>query len=88
MYFCLFAHKHVRERVRIGRGVSSALVRMHGSKGGVINYIRFPSTHVCTVSEDVMTLKVYTRQAEYLTTQLIYNVHGLSLDFCCTRIVN
>ena len=42
--------------------------------------------HTCTVSEDVMTLKVYTRHAEYLPTQLIYNVHGLSLDFCCTRL--
>ena len=29
-----------------------------------------------------MILNVYTRHAEYLPTQLIYSVHGLSLDFC------
>ena len=79
---------HTQTQERIGRGVRNALVRMYGSKEGVLNCIRFPSAHMCTVSEDVMTLKVYTRHEEYLTTQFIYNVHGLSLDFCCTRIVN
>ena len=70
------------------RGVRSALVRMHGQGCVSFTLFGFLSAHVCIVSEDVMTLKVYTRHAEYLPTQFIYNVLGLSLDLCCTRIVN
>ena len=56
--------------------------------GGSLIIFGFHSAHMCIVSEDVMTLKFYTHHAEYLTSQLVYNVHGLSLDFCCTIIVN
>ena len=60
--------------------------RMHGSRVCAIKYIPFPSAHVCTVSEDVMTLKVYTLHAEYLTTQLVYNVHGLPWTFALQEL--
>ena len=33
-----------------------------------------------------MTLKVYTRHEEYLTTQFIYNVHGLPWTFAVQEL--